>query len=113
MRFTQPTPELEREWQTWIAERPENMRDAIARFDPWTLYRMKSTGQRVFVLGFFEPDEDGKVRCRVGVSAEFNFVVHERAVFGIDVDDLVECDLPGPDELVGSLEHGLGPKGSA
>lgn len=73
---------------------------------------MKSTGQRVYILSFFEPDPDGKIRCRVGVSGDFNVLAFERDVFGIDVEDLVECDLPAPGEPVGSadLDKILGPE---
>lgn len=132
MRYKQPTPEQEQLWKEWIAERPKSLHAVAQRFDPWTLYRMKSTGQRVFLMALSEPGPvkcdwckgtggpvppgddpcnncsgSGKVEkftCRVGVSGEFNLVTHERAVFGVDVDDLEECDLPGPDELLGTME---------
>jgi hypothetical protein len=100
----QPSPEQEREWKEWVAGRPEAVRAVAERFEPWTLYRMKSTGQRVFVMGFFDADSAGKVLLSVGVTGEFNLVAFERKVFGIDPDDLMECDLPAPDEALGSLD---------
>jgi len=103
-RHIQPSPEQEREWKEWVAGRPEAVRAVAERFEPWTLYRMKSTGQRVFVMGFFDPDDAGKVLLSVGVTGEFNLVAFERKVFGIDPDDLVECDLPAPNEALGSLD---------
>lgn len=105
MRFTQPTPEQERLWQEWLNEPGrEAIREVASRFNPWTLYRLKTTGQRVYILSFSDPGEDGKVRCRIGVSGEFNLITFERDVFGVDTGDLEECDLPGPDELLGTLE---------
>lgn len=105
MRVKQPTPEEEQGWKDWLAEPGrEAIREVASRFDPWTLYRLKTTGQRVFIMSFSEPGEDGKVRCRVGVSGEYNLLTFERAVFGIDTDDLEECDPPNADELVGSLD---------
>ena len=104
MRHTQPTAENLAAWKKWVAERPESIRKVCERFDPWTLYRLKTTGQRVYILSFSEPGLDGKVTCRVGVSGEFNLLTFERDVFGIDPDDLEECDLPGPDEQLGSLD---------
>lgn len=104
MRYVQPTAMNEREWKKWVAERPESIRKVCERFDPWTLYRLKPTGQRVYILSFSEPGADGKVLCRIGVSAEFNLLTFERDVFGIDPDDLEECDLPKDDEQVGSLD---------
>lgn len=104
MRYTKPTEAQQRAWRDWVAERPESIRKVAERFDPWTLYRLGSTGQRVYVLSFSEPGEDGKVTCRVGVSGEFNLVTFERDVFGIDPDDLEECDLPGPNEQLGTLD---------
>ena len=38
------------------------------------------------------------------VTGEFNIVAFERSVFGVDPKDLEECDLPGPDDHVGSLD---------
>jgi hypothetical protein len=40
---------------------------------------------------------------RVNVSGNYNFVTFERQVFGVDANDLEECDLPGPNELTGAL----------
>lgn len=104
MRFIQPSVKNEKAWKKWVADRPESIRSVCARFDPWTLYRLKTTGQRVYILAFSEPGADGKVTCRVGVSAEFNLLSFERDVFGIDPDDLEECDLPKADEQVGTLD---------
>ena len=103
MRYVQPTPEQAQGWESWVAERPDNVREVARRFDPWTLYRLKSSGHRVTV-GAFDEEEDGRVTLRVNVSGEFNFVTFERSVFGIDPNDLEECDLPGPDEPLGSTD---------
>lgn len=92
--------EAKAEWDAWVASKaewPALVASATAR-PPDRLYRMKSTGQRVYVVSYFE---DGTVR--VAVDGRFNFVINERTVFGIRIDDLEECDLPGPDELVGCL----------
>ncbi len=110
MRVKQPTPEEEQGWKDWLAEPGrEPIREVASRFDPWTLYKLKTTGQRVFILSFSEPDMTinqtiQKITCRVGISGQFNLVTFERAVFGINPDDLEECDLPGPDEPVGTMD---------
>lgn len=103
MKHTEPTPEQIEGYKAWVAERPEAVRKHAERLDPWTLYRLKSTGQRVHLVGFDEM-QGGKVTCRVGVSGKFNMVTFERDVFGIDPDDLEECDLPEPEEQVGTLD---------
>ena len=97
-RFENPTAAQECEWREWVAGRPESVREIAERFDPWALYRMHSTGQRVQLVSIFE---DGTVS--VAVFGEFNLVAFERRVFGIDPNDLEECDLPGPDELCGEM----------
>ena len=102
-RWKEPTEHNIRGYTEWIATRPEAVQAVARRFDPWTLYRMKSTGQRVCVIGFDEM-EAGGVCVRVEVSGDFNFVTHERQVYGIDPDDLVECDLPTAAEITGSLD---------
>lgn len=102
-RHIEPTPEQEAGYRAWVAERPPLVRAVAERFDPWTLYRLTTTGHRVFMVGFSEPDDDGPVTMVVAVSGLFNAVVMERTVYGIRPEDLVECDLPGPEEPVGSL----------
>ena len=97
-RIFVPTDEQEAEWKTWVRSRPPSVRAIAERFDPWTLYRMKSTGQRVTVVAI---NENGTVR--VDVSGQFNAVLFERTVFGIDPADLESCEPPGPDEAVGSV----------
>ena len=59
---------------------------------------MKSTGQRVTLVSY---GEDGTLR--VLVSGQYNCIVFDREVFGIAADDLEECDLPGADEMTGTL----------
>ncbi len=103
MRYVEPTEEQLHGWKAWVAERPDNVKALATRFDPWTLYRLISSGHRVIVQGFDE-GVDGTVSLRVMVSGEFNFVTFERSVFGISPDDLEECDLPGPDEPLGTTD---------
>lgn len=96
-RVTQPTSKQEIEWKAWVESRPEPVRSIAMRFDPWSLYLMKSTGHRVGIYSF---SEDGTIT--VAVTGEFNAVAFDRRVFGISPEDLEECDLPGPDEIVGT-----------
>lgn len=102
-RWTEPKAEQVEAWRAWVAERPPLVRVVAERFEPWSVYRMRSTGQRVSVLGFDE-DDGGSVTLRVAVRGDWNLVTHERDVFGIDPGDLEPCDLPAPGELVGSLD---------
>lgn len=85
-------------YEAWIAARPQMIQDMIRRWPPTELYRLKTTGQRVTVSSY---GEDGTI-C-VAVSGQFNLVMHERIVHGIDPGDLEPCDLPGLDEPVGVL----------
>lgn len=92
------TDEKKREWDAWVAERPECVRVLCKRLPPNKLYRMKSTGQRVTIAAYAE---NGTVR--VNITGQYNALVFEREVFGIDADDLEECDVPAPDEPVGAI----------
>lgn len=103
MRYVEPTSEQRLGWEAWVAELPDLVRTIALKFDPWTLYRMKSTDQRVTVAAF-DVQENNKVTLRVNVSGEFNFVTLERSVFGIDPDNLEECDLPSMDESLGTTD---------
>jgi hypothetical protein len=98
-RYTEPTEEQLTGWREWVEQRPDGVRQLAERFNPWTLYLLKTTGQRVTIAAF---DENGTVR--VNVSGEFNLVSHERSVFGINPDDLEECDLPSADEPLGTFD---------
>lgn len=88
-------------WLEWVASRPPVVRELCERYPPDRLYLMKHTGQRVVLYSY---NEDGTVT--VQVLGKFNFVTFERQVFGVDPTNLVECDLPTPDELVGALVPG-------
>jgi hypothetical protein len=104
-RFMNPTPEQETAWLEWVATRPEAVRSVVRRFEPWSLYRLKTTGHRVIVRAVGETeDDDGNVTIdlRVLISGEFNLLVFDREVFGINPDDLEPCELPGEDEEVGT-----------
>lgn len=88
-RLVEPTVKMEKGWRRWVKSRPPSVRAVAEKLDPWTLYRMKDTGQYVTVASIFE---DGSVS--VNVTSQFNFVLHERNVFGIDPATLEECDIP-------------------
>lgn len=83
-------------WQAWLETRPVIVREMATRIRPDRLYRMTSTGQRCYVYSY---SEDGTVT--VIVDGQFNRVLFGRQVFGISPNDLVECELPGPDEDLG------------
>lgn len=101
-RYVEPTREQQEGWAKWVASRPPAVREVANRFEPWSLYRLKTTNQRVTVVSFSE-QPDGSVTLTVAVTGEFNAVLHDRAVFGIKPDDLEPCDLPGPEEPLGTV----------
>lgn len=98
MRFCQPTKKQEKGYAAWVRELPKKARAVAQRFDLWTLYKLKETGDRVILRAFAD---DGTLT--VIVSGRFNLVMFEREVFGIRPDDLEECDLPAADEPTGTL----------
>lgn len=52
MNWTDPTEEDRVFWQAWLDERPPVVRQVAERFNPWTMYRLTTTGQRCAVLAF-------------------------------------------------------------
>jgi hypothetical protein len=108
----EPTDEVRATWAAWVAERPPVVRIVAEKFPPWALWRMdhidqdgKPTGlfQRVFVMSFGETgDPKQPVTLTVAVDGRFNAVAFERNVFGIAPERLTPCDLPGPNDRVGS-----------
>ena len=97
-RIIEPTKEMQDEWNDWVQSRPEPVMSIAKRLEPWSLYFLKPTGQRVVVTSYFE---DGTVT--VLVSGKFNALLHECEVFGIDPNDLVPCELPAPDDPTGCM----------
>ena len=102
-RFREPTPEERDAWDAWVAERPEPIRKVAERFDPWSLYRLKTSGHRVTLYSLYEV-EGGAIQLTVSVTGQYNVVAFERNVFGINPDDLEECELPLPGEPVGNVD---------
>jgi hypothetical protein len=97
-RIIEPTPEQETEWKAWVASLPDCVRIIAERFDPWSLYQMKSTGHRCTLLSISE-----NYTVTVAITGDFNAIMFDRQVFGISPDDLAPCDLPGENEAVGTL----------
>jgi hypothetical protein len=91
------TPKQEAAWAKWVDSRPKVIQDLAERIPPNRLYLLKSSGHRVIPYSY---SEDGTLT--VAVLAEYNAVAFERRVFGISPDDLEECDLPEPGEILGS-----------
>jgi hypothetical protein len=100
-RVHEPTADEETTWREWVAERPLAVRAVAKRFDPWSLYRLKSSGHRVVICSFDEV-EDGSVKLQVDVLGRYNSVAFERRVFGVSPDDLEPCDLPAAGEKLGA-----------
>ena len=92
------TPAQEHAWKEWVAARPPHIQALCEQFPPNRLYRMKSTGRRVTIYAY---NEDKTVD--VAITRQFNYHFFDRRVFGIDVEDLAECDVPAPDEPLGAL----------
>lgn len=87
---SEPDPEEVAFYEAWAASRPPGVQAAANLVNPWTIYLLKTTGQRVYVIAY---GEDGTVRVRV--EARFNpNLDFERSVFGVDPADLVPHGVP-------------------
>lgn len=81
---------LRPEFDAWVESRPEVIRKMIQALPPDRLYRLWENGSRCTIYSY---EEDGTVT--VEVTGQFNENVFiDRKVFGIDPEDLTECDLP-------------------
>lgn len=108
MNRYEPTDEQRAAWVSWCAERPPEIREVAERFPPWSLWLLNE--QRVYPVGYSEPDPPKfpGVTLRVMVSGEYNFVMMEREVFGVDPASLTPADMPTPHEPVGSMDINAG-----
>lgn len=84
--------------QLWTSTRPAVIQEMLKSHPPGRLYRMRSTGHRVEIYSYSE-----NRTVTVSITGRYNFVVMDRQVFGIPIEDLTECDLPAECEAVGSL----------
>ena len=90
-----PTPENLEEHSRWLEELPPQEKVIMEKFPPWKLYRLKSTDQRVTIMSI--GTYDNIVKFRVAITGKYNTLLFDRQVFGVDPEDLEECDLPtGP-----------------
>jgi|CXWL01.1.fsa_nt_gi hypothetical protein len=96
MRIYEPTPKQIADWRQWVESRPPVVRKIAEKLDPWTLFRVKSTNQNVILYSI---SEDGTVT--VNVTGEYNLVMFEQQVFGIDPNDLAPATKLPP--IVGVL----------
>lgn len=86
--------EQKKGWYDWITSRPQEIQDMAEKYNLLgdELYRLKTTGQRVYLYSL---SEDGTVT--VVVLPEYNperFMIAGKRVFGINPADLEPCDLP-------------------
>jgi hypothetical protein len=96
----EPSEQLQADYEAWVesGDMAPEIKAIALRMPPWKIFRMKSDGHRVTLIGF---NNDGTVT--VNISGKFNLIIFERNVFGIDPDDLEECELPSRAEDVGSI----------
>ncbi len=99
-KIYEPTEDMQATWQEFLASRPDSVRLVAQRFTPWTLYKLKG-GHRVIVRSFDE-HVDGTVTLTVNVTGDFNLVAFDRSVFGVDPNELEECELPAEGEILGT-----------
>ena len=82
----------------WLKTRPRVIRAMAKQCPPNLLYRMKSTGHRATLYSYSE-----NRTVTVDIDGTYNALMFDRRVFGIDIDDLEECDFPASDVPVGTL----------
>ena len=69
----------------------------LEKYPPDRLYYDKATGKRGIIVTYFS---DGT--ARLFLSKDWNLVLYEREQ-EVELKNLVECDLPGPDEVCGQI----------
>ncbi len=94
MRWTDPTDEQIAAWDEWIAERPPEISEVAHhyRLDPWTMYRLKTTGQRCQLLAFSEAECVDDVTVRIYAEHAGLGPITGVEVFGINPRDLEPWD---------------------
>jgi hypothetical protein len=99
--YYEPTDQQVEGYKAWVESRPDNVRRVAEKFTPWGLYRLND-GNRATLVSFGE-GEDGAVTLTVNITSEFNVVLFDRQVFGVNPDSLEPCELPAADEALGAV----------
>lgn len=86
-----------REYAEWVSSRPAKVQAMIRKWPPDKLYRLTTSGHRVRINSYLD---DGTVV--VLIDGRYNAVMFDRMVHGVRPENLVECDLPKPGEVVGT-----------
>lgn len=81
-----------KEWHEWLKDRPQIIKDLAKQLPPNKLYLLKTSNHKVTLISY---EENGTVT--VNVSGDFNRVIFERNVFGVNPENLEECDIPNKD----------------
>lgn len=78
------------EYEKWVASRPEIIQKMAASHPPDRLYNI-NTGHAVTIYSYAEDET-----VTVLITREFNpLIFMERSVFGIPIEELVECEING------------------
>jgi len=88
----------ERIFNQWVKCRPLSVQKLIKKRPPNLLYRMRCSRHRVEIVEYCEDDT-----VIVSITGKYNCIAYDRNLDGIKAADLVECDLPGPNEELGTL----------
>lgn len=83
--------EPHQDWDNWVNSRPPVVAEMARKLPPFTLYRMKSTGQ---IASIYSYSEDRTVTVYISGENNPGMIVLDRQVFGIDPDDLEPCERP-------------------
>jgi hypothetical protein len=90
LRYIELTPEQEIEFQEWLNSRPDSVKETVRQRPPGHYYKL---GENRCII--YSYSENGTVT--VAITQELNperLVIFNRQVFGVNPNDLTECDAP-------------------
>jgi len=96
------TTEQEAAWAEWLSARPQAIQDIVAKYNlrPDNLYQLKETGQIGYIHSL---NERGTLTMDfTDTFNQHNLYMSNRRVFGLNPEDLEECDLPEGVEVIKS-----------
>lgn len=89
------TLEAKQAWETWLSERPENIRKVATSIVPWKMYRDKTIAEDIgnrYSPRSYEEHKDGTVTITCKKTNNKTPLLGGYMVFGINPGDLVESD---------------------
>lgn len=109
----EPTLKQRTSFERWVSERAPEIAEEIRdrKLEPWRIYRLKATGERVTIIAILEPVSGGRgMKLSVLSETKFNPKLNQDyEIENVPPEDLEPCAPPSQLELAQEAESADAP----